>query len=89
MDKLTKQKVRTKVDTYLKRAEEIKAMKNHKPTKMPCMANDAVGSGKSRNDKDSDEEKGDPDKRRMMQKFESQSNHIFVFNKNITILLLS
>ena len=61
-----KQTMRPKVESYVKPAEEIKEISKNGSSKNKAVADTADGS--SENSKDDDE--GDPDRKRMMQKFE-------------------
>jgi len=61
MNDALKQNIRSKVDSYLKRAEEIK---NNGSKKKKAVAE----GGNSKDNKD-DDESSDPDRKRMMQKF--------------------
>jgi hypothetical protein len=61
----TKQKIRGTIDTYLKRAEELKNIANQGPVKKKALADDG------KDDKD-DDDSGDPDRKRMMQKFQGR-----------------
>jgi hypothetical protein len=59
-----KQNIRAKVETYVKRAEEIKDIGKNGSKKK------AVAEGGNSKDNKDDDENGDPDRKRMMQKFE-------------------
>jgi hypothetical protein len=81
MNNQIKQTIRVKVETYLKRVEELKDMAKNGPVKKKALADDATGRGNSRDNKD-DDDSGDPDRKRMMQKFEgifSSFASIFLF----------
>jgi hypothetical protein len=65
MNQAMKDNIRAKVNSYLKRAEEIKHPSKDEPRKKKAVAD----SGNSKDNKD-DDDSGDPDKKRMMQKFE-------------------
>ena len=72
MNEQMKQNIRGKVSSYVKRAEEIQGLsKNGNVTKKKPVADT---TGNSKNSKDGkggdDDESGDPERRRMMQKFE-------------------
>ena len=69
MNDQAKQKIRAKVESYLKRAEELKKIVKDGPVKKKALADDAGGRGASKDNKD-DDESGDPERRRMMQKME-------------------
>jgi hypothetical protein len=61
----TKQNIRAKVSTYLKRVGEIKNISQREPSrKQPVI------DGRSRANEGNDADQGDSEKRRMMQKFE-------------------
>jgi hypothetical protein len=65
MNDAMKQNIRGKVNSYLKRAEEIKDIsKNGSKKKKPV-----AEGGNSKDNKD-DDDNVDPDRKRMMQKFE-------------------
>ncbi|CAF1329700.1 unnamed protein product [Adineta steineri] len=64
MNDAMKQNIRAKVNSYLKRAEEIRDMSKSNSGKKKAVAD----GGNSKDNKD--DEDGDPDKRKMMQKFE-------------------
>jgi vacuolar protein-sorting-associated protein 4 len=82
MNEQTKQKIRAKVESYLKRAEELKNMAKQGPIKKKALADDGTGRGNSRDNKNEDES-GDPDRKRMMQKFEGKFHYIYLFSTNI------
>ena len=64
MNDAMKQNIRGKVNSYLKRAEEIKKIPNGSGKKK------AVADGASSKDNKDDDDSSDPDRKRMMQKFE-------------------
>jgi hypothetical protein len=65
MNDSMKQNIRAKVNSYIKRAEEIKNISKDGPGKKKAVAD----GGNSKDNKD-DDDSGDPDRKRMMQKFE-------------------
>ncbi|UJR13877.1 hypothetical protein I4U23_000885 [Adineta vaga] len=65
MNEAMKQNIRAKVNSYLKRAEEIKELNKGGSGKKKAVAD----GGNSKDNKD-DDDSGDPDRKRMMQKFE-------------------
>ncbi|CAF4997144.1 unnamed protein product, partial [Rotaria sp. Silwood1] len=65
MNDQLKQNIRAKVTSYIKRAEEIKGTSKNGPTIKKPIAD----GGNSKDNKD-DDENGDPERKRMMQKFE-------------------
>lgn len=70
MNPQMKQTIRPKIESYVKRAEEIKnIMKNGAPKKK-AVADGANGRGGSKDNKGDDDDSGDPERKRMMQKFE-------------------
>jgi vacuolar protein-sorting-associated protein 4 len=69
MNPQMKQNIRPKIESYVKRAEEIKDILKNGSTKKKAVADTANGRGNSKDNKD-DDDNGDPEKRRMMQKFE-------------------
>ena len=77
MNAQMKQTIRPKIENYVKRAEEIIEILKKGPSKK-AVADTTNGRGNLKDNKGDDDDNGDPDKRRMMQKFEGQSNHIFV-----------
>jgi len=79
MNDAMKQNIRGKVNSYLKRAEEIKHItKNERGKKKPI-----AEGGNSKDNKD-DDDSGDPDRKRMMQKFEG-----LLFNFYLEIFLFN
>jgi hypothetical protein len=79
MNDAMKQNIRGKVNSYLKRAEEIKDIsKNGSKKKKPV-----AEGGNSKDNKD-DDDSGDPDRKRMMQKFEG-----LLFNFYLEIFLFN
>jgi hypothetical protein len=71
-----KQNIRDKVNSYLKRAEDIKNRADTKPSKKSPVPSNPSG----RDDED-------PDKRRMVQKFEGQFHYIYSSYMNTIISL--
>ncbi|CAF3343231.1 unnamed protein product [Rotaria sp. Silwood1] len=65
-----KQTIRPKIESYVKRAEEIKEILKHAPSKKKAVADAPNGRGNSKDNKGDDDDNGDPDRKRMMQKFE-------------------
>ncbi|CAF2590716.1 unnamed protein product [Rotaria sp. Silwood2] len=65
MNDQLKQNIRAKVTSYIKRAEEIKGSSKNGPGPKKAVAD----GGNSKDNKD-DDENGDPERKRMMQKFE-------------------
>lgn len=70
MNPQMKQTIRPKIESYVKRAEEIKGILKNGPAKKKAVADGANGRGNSKDNKGDDDESGDPDRKRMMQKFE-------------------
>jgi vacuolar protein-sorting-associated protein 4 len=70
MNPQMKQTIRPKIESYVKRAEEIKEILKHGPGKKKAVADSANGRGNSKDNKGDDDDSGDPDKKRMMQRFE-------------------
>ena len=66
MNEAMKQNIRAKVNSYLKRAEEIKGLAKNGGKKK------AVADGGNSKDNKDDDDSGDPDRKRMMQKFEGK-----------------
>ncbi len=85
MNGTTKQHIRAKVDSYLKRAEEIKNMAESKPLKNQAVASDGTGRGSPKGNKSNDDDSGDLDKKRMMQKFQGLFYHVYPSNVNIVV----
>lgn len=79
-----KQTIRPKIESYVKRAEEIKEILKNGSSKKKAVADTA--NGRSGNSKDDDE--GDPDKKRMMQKFEGIFYSKYIFVTNIIVDLI-
>ena len=69
MNDAMKQNIRGKVNSYLKRAEEIKDISKNGTNKKK-----AVSEGGNGKDNKDDDDSGDPDRKRMMQKFEGRFN---------------
>jgi vacuolar protein-sorting-associated protein 4 len=67
-----KQNIRAKVNSYLKRAEEIKDLSKNGSSKKKPVAE----GGSSKDNKGDDDDSSDPDQKRMMQKFEGRLYHI-------------
>jgi len=70
MNAQMRQTIRPKIESYVKRAEEIKSILKNGPVKKKAVADTSNGRGNSKDNKGDDDDSGDPDKRRMMQKFE-------------------
>jgi hypothetical protein len=70
MNPQMKQTIRPKIESYVKRAEEIKDILKSGSNKKKAVADTANGRGNSKDNKDDDD--GDPEKKRMMQKFEGR-----------------
>jgi vacuolar protein-sorting-associated protein 4 len=81
MNPQMKQTIRPKIESYVKRAEEIKDILKNGPTKKKAVADTANGRGNSKDNKGDDDD-SDPDKKRMMQKFEGiiHTRHISLTN---------
>ena len=74
MNPQMKQTIRPKIESYVKRAEEIKnIMKNGAPKKK-AVADSA--NGRSKDNKGDDDESGDPERKRMMQRFEGELSRV-------------
>ncbi|CAF3186221.1 unnamed protein product [Rotaria sp. Silwood2] len=61
--------MRAKIESYLKRAEELQNIVKNGPVKKKELADDDRGRKNSKDNKD-DDESGDPERKRIMQKFE-------------------
>jgi hypothetical protein len=85
MNESTKQNIRGKVKSYLKRAEEIQNIMSKTPSKKTPVASGAMGPGNSNNNKGSDGENEDPEKKRMMQKFEGLLYYIHCADMTIIV----
>ncbi|CAF2339249.1 unnamed protein product [Rotaria sp. Silwood2] len=70
MNTQMKQTIRPKIESYVKRAEEIKEILKKGPSKKKAVADGPNGRGNSKDNKGDDDDSGDPDRKRMMQKFE-------------------
>lgn len=70
MNPQMKQTIRPKIESYVKRAEEIRGILKNGPAKKKAVADGANGRGNSKDNKGDDDDSGDPDRKRMMQKFE-------------------
>lgn len=77
MNPQMKQTIRPKIESYVKRAEEIKEILKKGPVKKKAVAEAGSTRGNSKDNKGDDDE-GDPDKRRMMQKFEGRNEQCFI-----------
>lgn len=69
MNEHTKVQIRAKATSYIKRVEELKSLLKNGPVKKKAVADGLSDCGNSKYNPDEDEG-DDPDKRRMMQKFE-------------------
>jgi hypothetical protein len=85
MNQQMKLTIRPKIESYVKRAEEIKEILKRGPSKKKAVADTANGRGNSKDNKGDDDDSGDPEKRRMMQKFESMLHHGYTSDINIII----
>lgn len=65
-----KQSIRSKIESYVKRAEEIKGF-SKKGSNKKAVADGANGRGNGKDNKD-DDESGDPERKKMIQKFEGK-----------------
>ena len=65
MSKQTKLKIREQIESYLKRVEELKTIEKSTPSKKKALA-------------DQDDDSDDPDRKRMMQKFEGKLQSFFL-----------
>jgi hypothetical protein len=72
MNAQLKQTIRPKIESYVKRAEEIKGILKNGPVKKKAVADTANGRGNSKDNKGGDDDSSDPDKKRMMQRFEGR-----------------
>jgi hypothetical protein len=82
MNAQMKQTMRSKVDSYLKRAEEIKEILKNGPVKKKAVADTANGRGNPKDNKGDDDDNGDPEKKRMMQKFEGIFHNRYISVRN-------
>ena len=85
MNAQMKQTIRPKIESYVKRAEEIKGILKNGGQKKKAVADTANGKANSKDNKGDDEDNGDPDKKRMMQKFEGII--LLTNRKNISLTL--
>jgi hypothetical protein len=76
MNASMKQNIRRKADTYLKRAEEIK-----KTTEKIPPTKSSAPSNPPRRDDDNE----DPDRKRMLQKFEGQFDYMYLSHINMIV----
>jgi SpoVK/Ycf46/Vps4 family AAA+-type ATPase len=83
MNDQTKQQIRAKATSYIKRAEQLKALIKNGPVKKKALCEDGTDRGNSKNNRDDDDD-GDSDRRRMMQKFEGK-RHNTLFLTLITV----
>lgn len=70
MNAQMKQTILAKIESYVKRAEEIKEILKKGPTKKKAVADTSNGRANSKDNKGDEDDNTDPDRRRMMQKFE-------------------
>ena len=85
MNAQMKQTIRPKIESYVKRAEEIKDILKNGPPKKKAVADTANGRSNSKDNKGDDDDSGDPDRKRMMQKFEGtlkMFDHCQTFSMN-------
>jgi hypothetical protein len=85
MNDQTKQNIRRKVATYIKRAEEIKKITKQAPQEKKPVASDATGRGSPQSNRKNEDE-GDVDKQRMMQKFEGKLPHHYAAVINLVLI---
>jgi hypothetical protein len=85
MNPQMKQTIRPKIESYVKRAEEIREIVKNGPVKKKAVADSANGRGNAKDNKGDDDDSGDPDKKRMMQKFEGIFLDKYIFVTNIII----
>jgi hypothetical protein len=83
MNAQLKQTIRPKIESYVKRAEEIKGILKNGPVKKKAVADTANGRGNSKDNKGDDDDSGDPDKKRMMQKFEGIFHNRYISGTNM------
>ena len=85
MNAQMKQTIRPKIESYVKRAEEIKDILKNGGSKKKAIADTANGRGNSKDNKGDDDDSGDPDRKRMMQKFEGkliEFDHCLTFSSD-------
>ncbi|CAM4776536.1 unnamed protein product [Rotaria magnacalcarata] len=70
MNPQLKQAIRPKIESYVKRAEEINGLLRNGSTKKKAVADTSTERGNSKDNKGDEDDNGDPDRKRMMQKFE-------------------
>ncbi|CAF3182809.1 unnamed protein product, partial [Rotaria socialis] len=80
MNPQMKQTIRPKIESYVKRADEIKELLKKGPTKKKAVADTSTGRGNSNDNKGDDDDNGDPDRKRMVEHFEEA----IVTDSNIT-----
>ena len=85
MNPQMKQSIRPKIESYVKRAEEIKDIIKNGPVKKKAVADTANGRGNSKDNKGDDDDSGDPDRKRMMQKFEGRFHSFYLSITNIIV----
>jgi hypothetical protein len=83
MNAQMKQTIRPKIESYVKRAEEIKLLLQNGSSKKKAVADSVNGRGNSKDNKNDDDESGDPDRKRMMQKFEGTVQHDCFVKKHL------
>jgi hypothetical protein len=82
MNAQMKQTIRPKIESYVKRAEEIKQILKSGSGKKKAVADGANGRGNSKDNKGDDDD-NDPDKKRMMQKFEGIFHNRYISFTNM------
>ena len=80
MNAQMKQTILAKIESYVKRAEEIKEILKKGSTKKKAVADASNGRGNSKDNKGDDDDNADPDRRRMMQKFEGRLLTIMIIH---------
>jgi hypothetical protein len=71
MNQQMKLTIRPKIESYVKRAEEIKEILKRGPTEKKAVADTVGAYGNSKDNIGDDDDSGDPEKKQMMQNFES------------------
>ncbi|CAM4854957.1 unnamed protein product [Rotaria socialis] len=80
MNPQMKQAIRPKIESYMKRAEEIVQALKKGSTKEKAVVDTSTGRGNSNDNKGDDDDNGDPDRKRMVEHFEEA----IVTDSNIT-----
>jgi hypothetical protein len=85
MNAQMKQVIRPKIESYVKRAELLGLISKNGPVKKKAVADSANGRENSKDNKGDDDDSGDPDKKRMLQKFDGQFDYMYLSHINMIV----